>query len=638
MIQHSDAEHAHGSTVDAGAEDDYGDAGMMPRGSTGGEDPVTAKEWEVLGGTSGHVSYKDIGQGKLGDCYFLAVLAAIADMHPGTLEGMFEKGSLMDMERHHPVFTTRWNINGKPVRVAVNDMLPADNLGVPHFVQVKEGNYWVVILEKAWAKLFGSFKSLETGTPSEVFKAITQAPVYTFHPTDAVAAGTGEALWSKLLEAKDEKFPMVVGTPNKTIAIGIYPMHAYMVVDVLTSFSDGAYSGRAVVLYNPHGADKYAGSLSNKDKSDGKFHCTWDEFLASFNVIDIAHMKPDFVISDKTLSTTKIGGKTSAMVALEFTMDSALPFEVQFEWPSHRFLKGCAYVEPTFVMSVAKKDNPTDFVLGEKTSFGMTNARAHVTQGAGTYQVFLSAAFVNAPWLDDFVVNVYAEKKTVIEKSTDGTEPIDLFLKMQSRCRTISSPPTAAYGSGQYNLNMSEKVFGLPIFEAPGTAVPFTAWFPKRVIWKDAVTAEQTGDNTWKFGATVQGIKEGQVYPLSADGQACMQNSLIEADLPSLPAKIIKAPTLIQIGSTEMQKIAGKHRMQMDASNPKEGNCLSSLTRLSALDRGSEIEQSGTDAEFPEALSSIGEVTDTCGESTDGSAVKCSEYDTRWSIGNMMDK
>lgn len=35
---------------------------------------------------------------------------------------------------------------------------------------------WVVLLEKAWAKAHGSYANINSGTPSEVFKAITYAP------------------------------------------------------------------------------------------------------------------------------------------------------------------------------------------------------------------------------------------------------------------------------------------------------------------------------------------------------------------------------------------------------------------------------------------------------------------------------
>jgi hypothetical protein len=34
----------------------------------------------------------------------------------------------------------------------------------------------VLILEKAWAKVHGSYANIDSGTPLEVFKAVTYAP------------------------------------------------------------------------------------------------------------------------------------------------------------------------------------------------------------------------------------------------------------------------------------------------------------------------------------------------------------------------------------------------------------------------------------------------------------------------------
>jgi hypothetical protein len=34
----------------------------------------------------------------------------------------------------------------------------------------------VLLLEKAWAKAHGSYANINSGTPSEVFKAVTYAP------------------------------------------------------------------------------------------------------------------------------------------------------------------------------------------------------------------------------------------------------------------------------------------------------------------------------------------------------------------------------------------------------------------------------------------------------------------------------
>ena len=61
------------------------------------------------------------------------------------------------------VYVTRWLINGKPRFVAVDDWVPGDANGMA-FAQVsREGEFWAPILEKAWAKIHGSYMAAEAG-------------------------------------------------------------------------------------------------------------------------------------------------------------------------------------------------------------------------------------------------------------------------------------------------------------------------------------------------------------------------------------------------------------------------------------------------------------------------------------------
>jgi|LauGreDrversion4_2_1035121.scaffolds.fasta_scaffold107354_3 calpain-15 len=41
-------------------------------------------------------------------------------------------------------------------------------------------NIWVLILEKAWAKVFGNYAAIDGGSPYEVFRYITGCPVQNF--------------------------------------------------------------------------------------------------------------------------------------------------------------------------------------------------------------------------------------------------------------------------------------------------------------------------------------------------------------------------------------------------------------------------------------------------------------------------
>ena len=158
-------------------------------------------QWDVLEGICtverplfrGPPRFSDVAQGALGNCYFLAVLAAVALRHPELIKRAFVEDpdqNLTYAYAQHRVHRTRWLIVNQPTTVAVDEWVPVSKAGLPVFgsagfqsirkLDTKKhisGVVWPVILEKAWAKIHGNFKSIESGGPFEPFRALTGAPV-----------------------------------------------------------------------------------------------------------------------------------------------------------------------------------------------------------------------------------------------------------------------------------------------------------------------------------------------------------------------------------------------------------------------------------------------------------------------------
>lgn len=69
-------------------------------------------------------------------------------------------------------------INGEPEIVVVDDYFPfcthKNNWAFSRSGQDKE--IWVLLLEKAWAKIFGSYQRIEGGTTGEALPSLTGAP------------------------------------------------------------------------------------------------------------------------------------------------------------------------------------------------------------------------------------------------------------------------------------------------------------------------------------------------------------------------------------------------------------------------------------------------------------------------------
>ena len=102
----------------------------------------------------------DVSQGSLADCWLLSSIAALAEF-PQRVEQLF--------------VTKDWNREGKytiqivdrktgqPVQITVDDYVPCTEDREPINAQLCNGQMWVALLEKAFAKHYGGYASLEIG-------------------------------------------------------------------------------------------------------------------------------------------------------------------------------------------------------------------------------------------------------------------------------------------------------------------------------------------------------------------------------------------------------------------------------------------------------------------------------------------
>ena len=64
------------------------------------------------------------------------------------------------------IYQVRFFVNGKETPVIIDDYLPCKPDGTVAFATSQDGELWVSLLEKAWAKLHGSYARIEGGLPS----------------------------------------------------------------------------------------------------------------------------------------------------------------------------------------------------------------------------------------------------------------------------------------------------------------------------------------------------------------------------------------------------------------------------------------------------------------------------------------
>lgn len=205
----------------------------------------------------------DVNQGALGDCYFLAALSSLAEF-PKRVKKLFVTQTV----NRAGVYLVNFYLNGRETPVMIDDYLPVTLDGRPAFASSREGELWVCLLEKAWAKLHGSYARIEGGLPGFAISHLTGVPVQNIlHDT----VQNNEDFFD-LMEASDRKnFVMMAASRESAESDlagdeGLVTGHAYSVISVHRV----QHQGRPLSLLklrNPWGAGEWTGAWSDKSST-----------------------------------------------------------------------------------------------------------------------------------------------------------------------------------------------------------------------------------------------------------------------------------------------------------------------------------------------------------------------------------
>lgn len=90
--------------------------------------------------------------------------------------------------------------NGLRQLVVVDNYVPTKN-GTLAFSRTNGKEMWVIMLEKAWAKIHGSYERIEGGDTQTTVRDLTGAPGETYDLKDKDQ--TPDGIWEKLQESDE---------------------------------------------------------------------------------------------------------------------------------------------------------------------------------------------------------------------------------------------------------------------------------------------------------------------------------------------------------------------------------------------------------------------------------------------------
>ncbi|KAA8549688.1 hypothetical protein F0562_001294 [Nyssa sinensis] len=254
---------------------------------------------------SGAANPSDVCQGRLGDCWFLSAVAVLTEV------SQISEVIITRAYNEEGIYTVRFCIQGEWVPVVVDDWIPCESPGKPAFATSKKGNeLWVSILEKAYAKLHGSYEALEGGLVQDALVDLTGGAGEEIDMRSAQAQidlASGR-LWSQLLRFKQEGFLLGAGSPSGSdvhiSSSGIVQGHAYSLLQVREV--DGH---KLVQIRNPWANEvEWNGPWSDSSpewndrmkhklrhlpqSKDGIFWMSWQDFQIHFRSIYVCRVYP----------------------------------------------------------------------------------------------------------------------------------------------------------------------------------------------------------------------------------------------------------------------------------------------------------------------------------------------------------
>jgi hypothetical protein len=239
----------------------------------GRDRPSTTYTYQQASGSlfQNGISYQDIKQGKINDCFFLIGLATTAINSAKTIENMF-------IDNGDNTFTVKFWRNQVADYVTVDKYLPTDSSG--NFVYASKGrNYnnstnelWVALAEKAYAQLNESGGIYQDNTNS--YSGIGNSG----YISDALQHITGHKVLMSvplnlniIVNATNLGESIGFGSKSKPIADNVVASHAYALVNYNSST-------QKFTLFNPWGIDS-----SSKPTF---LELSWSEIESNFSYWD----------------------------------------------------------------------------------------------------------------------------------------------------------------------------------------------------------------------------------------------------------------------------------------------------------------------------------------------------------------
>ncbi|KAL2082678.1 hypothetical protein ACEWY4_022496 [Coilia grayii] len=261
----------------------------------------------------------DICQGDLGDCWLLAAIACLT-LNEKLLYRVIPPDQSFT-ENYAGIFHFQFWQYGEWVDVVVDDRIPTINNKPIYTTSGKKNEFWSALLEKAYAKLHGSYEALKGGNTLEAMEDFTGGVTEYF-----LVKETQKELFQIMRKALQRGSLMCCGIEDLVpqhravrTPEGLVKGHAYSITGVEQG-GQGGVQVRLMRLRDPWGvsplptcrANNWASLASSEQEKKrlkpvedlGEFWMSYEHFQRIFTRVEICNLTPDTLQVDRMVNWT----------------------------------------------------------------------------------------------------------------------------------------------------------------------------------------------------------------------------------------------------------------------------------------------------------------------------------------------